>query len=180
MLRLQFISVYDYTILKNCIACVNIDFFLSWCQRHNLVHISQKFFRSSCFTRIVTGSLDAAGQRAVLVKALYIVTLPAMQRNRNGFQDLNGLVCVYADFCIFFFGVFISVFQCHGLFPPYISCTLCIVNLNIKGFMDTGTCFLYRIEFSGFDHLCRNISDCGSLARACMNLFLRCFCSQFI
>ena len=104
--RLNFVSV-NKTVLKNSIASVNVQLHFTGAKRNRFVHIGKKFFGISCFSGIVAGGLNAAGQRAVVVKARNIVSLPAMERKRNVFEFCDSRIGINAVSRICRFGKFV-------------------------------------------------------------------------
>ena len=81
VLRLQLVTIHILTGLKDCIACMQIQFLLSGHQAQRLIHISHQLLRCLSLSGIVAGGLDTAGQRAVMIETDHIVTLPAMKGN---------------------------------------------------------------------------------------------------
>ena len=113
MPRFQCIAVCEFAILKNRIACMQIDLVFAGNQRKRLVHIVHQFLRCPRLARIFAGCLNAARQRSVMVEARHIVSLPAMHGNCDVFQFFNRCVRVHADRSVLLFCRFISLFYCH-------------------------------------------------------------------
>ena len=116
MLRLQLVSGYGFPVLKNRIAGMEVQLYLSGNQGHHLFDILHQLFRCFCPSRIVSGCLDAPRKRTVLIETGHIVSLPAVQRNRDIFERLNGLVGIYTVFRVLFLCNFILLFYSHELF----------------------------------------------------------------
>ena len=95
MLRLKLVTVCKFTVLKHCIACMYIDFFLSRHQAHSPIHICKQLLGIPCLSRIISCRLNAAGQGAVMVKPHHVVPLPAVQGNRNFHTCFNGRICIH-------------------------------------------------------------------------------------
>ena len=114
MLRLDFVSVRKFTVFKNSIACMQVQFMLSGHEAEYLINICHQFFRCPCLSGIVSGSLDSSGKRSLLIKAGNIVALPAVHGNRNVFQGFHRLVGVHANCRINFLCGFISFFYVHN------------------------------------------------------------------
>ena len=83
MLGLKRVAVGKFALFENRVAGVNVDLLLAGNERHSFIHIGKQLFGSSCLARIVTGGLDTAGKRAVMVEADNVVTLPAVHGHRN-------------------------------------------------------------------------------------------------
>jgi hypothetical protein len=82
MLRANGIALDGLGGLK--VDCVKAEALAARYLRESNLKVAAKLIRRSCATGIITTGLDSAGQFAVRVlKALYIVALPTLNRNRN-------------------------------------------------------------------------------------------------
>ena len=85
MLGFELVSVRIFAVFENRIACVKIEFLLSGAKSADLVYISHELFGSLCFAGVISRSLYAARKRTVMVKTDDVVSLPAVERNRDIF-----------------------------------------------------------------------------------------------
>ncbi len=115
MLRLQPVTVCVFSFRKNRIARMYIDLLFTGDQGNGLIHIRHQFFRRPRLARIISRSLNTAGQRAVMVKACYIVALPAVHGNRHPFQSLQRGIRIHPDCRKDFFCRDVSFCCCHVL-----------------------------------------------------------------
>ena len=118
MFRFQFIPVRPFTVFKNGIAGVQVHLRCAGNQAENHVEVSHQFFRISSSARIIAGRLDPAGERLgrIRIKSADIISLPAVQGNRNSFQFFDRGIRIHTHCRITFFRIVIT----HGL-PPFVS-----------------------------------------------------------
>ena len=102
---LQFVSVRPLTFLEDGIGGVKIHLGSAGNQLQHHVEICHQLLGSAGTAGIVAGGLYSAGEglTGVSVETAYIVTLPAVQGNRNGAELCHGGVCVNAKSGIFCF-----------------------------------------------------------------------------
>ncbi len=115
MLRLQSVTVCMFPFRKNRITRMYIDLLFTGDQGNGLIHIRHQFFRRPRLARIISRSLNTAGQRTVMVKACYIVTLPAVHGDRHPFQSLQRSIRIHPDYRKDFFCRDVSFCCCHVL-----------------------------------------------------------------
>ena len=83
---------------------MEVHLYLSGYQLDDLVDICHQLLGGPCFAGIVAGGLDASGEGGfLLVKAAYVVTLPAMQGDRDCLQPCDSGIGVDAKLCVFCF-----------------------------------------------------------------------------
>ena len=83
VLGFQSISVSKFAILKDCVVCVNVELVSTGDQRESLFKVCKQLVGTGCSAGIVTGSLNTAGQRSVVLETKNVVCLPAVHRNAN-------------------------------------------------------------------------------------------------
>ena len=105
VLRFQLVAVRPLAVLEDRVACVQVHLRPSGDQGKHLVEVGHQFFRRPRSAGIVAGGLDAAGEglARIGIEASHVVSLPAMQRDRDVFQGLNGFFGVHAVRRIFLF-----------------------------------------------------------------------------
>ena len=97
-----------------CIYCVKIDALLSGHAGKSKIKVSHKLIGSGSLSGIVTGNLNSSGKSGIALKAVYIIALPAMDRDRNICKLCKSRLGVNAVFGIDLFRLFVSV---HNFLP---------------------------------------------------------------
>ena len=105
VLGLQLVAVCPLTLFKNGVGGVEIHLLGAGAKLQHQIQIGHQLFRGSCLSGIVAGGLNAAGEGlgGIGIKATNIVTLPAVQRNRNTLQFFDGSIGIHAQRTIFCF-----------------------------------------------------------------------------
>ena len=105
MLRLQLVAVYPLVGRKNSIAGMKIELFCAGAELQHFLDIRHQLLRRAGAAGITAGRLNAAGQglHGVGVKTAHVIALPAVQRNRHGFQLIQRRFGIHAERCVFFF-----------------------------------------------------------------------------
>ena len=103
MLRFKGVSVNFLRTFKNCITCMKIDSLFAGNKTHGFVKVSHKFFRISCFARIISRCLNTTGKLSVnVVKTVYVITLPTMNTNRYVVELFESFFCINIVFFVKF------------------------------------------------------------------------------
>ena len=108
ILRLNGVAVM-IAILKYCIAGMQVQLVLAGNQRKCLVQVCHQLLGRGGLARIIAGRLNAAGKRAVVVKAGHIIALPTVHGNGQFQQFFDRLLGIHTDGSILRLGVFVSV-----------------------------------------------------------------------
>ena len=96
MFGLKFIPVCKFTLFKDGVTGVNVDFLFARNEFQDFFYVLHEFFGRSRLAGIVARSLYSARKRPVVVETGYVVSLPAMQRHGYGCQNVKRLVGIYA------------------------------------------------------------------------------------
>ena len=72
------ITVGNFAILINAVGCVQVELVLAGNKRKSLVNVLHQLLGSVRRSGIVARCLNASGQLACILKALYVITLPAV------------------------------------------------------------------------------------------------------
>ena len=132
MLGLYLVSVYPTATLfvKDRVARVKIELLEPGAEREHLVDVSHKLLGCASATGVVTRGLNSARESSVslLVKSANVVTLPAVERDRNAAQLCYCRIGVDTEGCVFLLCVFVS---CH-MFTSFISKEFLIISLTSR------------------------------------------------
>ena len=111
MLGLQLVPVHPAAVLlvEDRVAGVEVQLGPAGDQPQHHVDVRHQLLRRPGPAGIVAGGLNAAGQglAGVRVKATDVVSLPAVERNRNTRQSVNNRFCINTYRSILFFCKFI-------------------------------------------------------------------------
>ncbi len=113
MLRLQRIAVRIPALLKDSVARMEIQLFLSRHQPKRLIHILHQLLRRPGPSRIIAGCLDSPGQGPVMVKAGHVIPLPAVERHGSLHAFSDGRLYVHAVGGV---NLFCGFKSCHLIF----------------------------------------------------------------
>ena len=83
VLGLKRVSVSKLAVLEDSVVRVNVDLVSAGNQRESLFKVCKQLIGAGCSAGIVTGGLNTAGQRAVVLETKNVVCLPAVHRNAN-------------------------------------------------------------------------------------------------
>ena len=108
VLRFDLIAVDIFAFLEDRVACVDVELLGTGAEGHCLFHVSEELCRSGSLAGVVTGGLDTAGERTVMVETDDVVTLPAVQSNGDVLQLCDGSIGINAVCSIHRFCGFIS------------------------------------------------------------------------
>ena len=75
----KLIAVRMLSLLKNGIACVQVQLLFSRHQSKGLVHVLHQLLRCLRPSRIIAGCLDSSGEGTVVVKSGHVISLPAVE-----------------------------------------------------------------------------------------------------
>ncbi len=124
MIGREFVARNRFCCAEVGIEGVKVQPVSTWNQRKRFVDVLPQLLNGAGLARIVAGGLDAASAEcsASGFKAADVIALPAVQRDRNRFQPLQGGFSVDAPGGVYFAGP--SVLFCAHLFwmgPVYSS-----------------------------------------------------------
>lgn len=90
MLRLQLIAVDPLAVVKDGIACVEVQLFCAGAQLQHFRNVRHQLLRGPRAAGIAAGGLDAAGKGlgGVGVETAHIIALPAVQGQPAQFSAL--------------------------------------------------------------------------------------------
>ena len=120
MLWLNPVPVNELAGLEDGIAGVEVQLLLTGHQTQCLVHVLHQLLRGLGLSGVVSSGLDASGQRAVMVEADDIVSLPTVERHGGLHALLDGCLHVHAVGGVNLFCGLKSFLCCHILCLPFL------------------------------------------------------------
>ena len=108
VLHLYLVAVYERTA-EITVYFVQVQAMLTGNVRSGFQNIAAQLLHIACLAGIITGSLDAAGQRAARLEADNVVRLPAMHGDCYFLELLHYLFYIHPKSGITFFGYLIGL-----------------------------------------------------------------------